>query len=202
MRPVALEGGRAWRAAVDRETARHRMTRVLSWSSYGWGAMNSFWEGRTHYEQLEVRPDATAGEIKTAYRLLASVWHPDKHSSSLREQCEARFRGIQTAFEVLSDPIARERYDAGYLLPTASAGPQPDGPFDEPVWNNPQVWFRMAAWMKDEDSGESFHRRMAYSAGDRIERGRQPSPKQLPHMLKARDIAVGDGFDPYEAANA
>ena len=163
--------------------------------------MSTYWAERSHYEQLELRTDATPAEIKSAYRLLSSVWHPDKNADHFREQCEERFRSITNAFEILSDPIARERYDAGHLLPASRDTARSDGPFDEPVWNNPQVWFRMAAWMRDEDSGEGFDRKLAYAAGDLLERGRQPSAKQLPYMLTARDIAVNDGFDPYQAAD-
>jgi curved DNA-binding protein CbpA len=62
--------------------------------------------GRSHYEALEVAPDATPEEIKSAYRRLALVWHPDRPTGS-----SERFVKIARAYEVLSDPRRRVTYD-------------------------------------------------------------------------------------------
>lgn len=167
--------------------------------------MSDYWMQRSYYDRLEVEPGASLAEITASHRLLSRVWHPDRHPGSLQDVCGQRLAAINEAFEVLSDPLRRERYDATGLLPTTHAngfGGVGDGPFEEAVWNSPQVWKRMAAWMKDEDCGQGFHRKMAYAAGDTLERGRRPSDKQLPYMLQARDTAVADGFDPHEAARA
>jgi curved DNA-binding protein CbpA len=59
-----------------------------------------------HYEQLGVKPDATADEIKSAYRAKASQTHPDKGGSA------EEFTPIATAYEVLSDPNRRLLYDS------------------------------------------------------------------------------------------
>jgi DnaJ-class molecular chaperone len=61
----------------------------------------------THYETLGVKKDASADEIKKAYRKLASEHHPDKGGVT------AKFQEIQTAYDTLSDPQKRERYDLG-----------------------------------------------------------------------------------------
>lgn len=61
----------------------------------------------SHYETLGVDKSATAQMIKTAYRALAAMHHPD------REQGDAeRMSAINKAYEVLSDPKKREHYDA------------------------------------------------------------------------------------------
>ncbi len=57
------------------------------------------------YEALEVPADATADEIKKAYRKKAQKAHPDKGGD------EKKFLPIQKAYEVLSDPSKRTRYD-------------------------------------------------------------------------------------------
>lgn len=60
---------------------------------------------------LGVARAASAEDIKKAYRKLALEWHPDRHPPERREAAEAKFRGISEAYEVLSDPEKRKRYD-------------------------------------------------------------------------------------------
>ncbi len=60
---------------------------------------------------LGVPRDADAGAVKKAYRGLALKWHPDRHKEGKREQAEAKFKRINEAYEVLSDPDKRKRYD-------------------------------------------------------------------------------------------
>lgn len=56
--------------------------------------------------------DATPDAIKDAYRSLAVVLHPDKHQDASRKQAaESRFREVQRAYEILSDPEKRTVYD-------------------------------------------------------------------------------------------
>jgi DnaJ-class molecular chaperone len=164
--------------------------------------MDSYWTQRSLYDRLEVENSATTEEIKSAYRLMSTVWHPDKQAGHFADRCTARFQGIREAYETLVDPIARQRYDAGNVGGAHRLSSATPGPFDDPIWNNPQVWFGMARWMKDEDCGDGFHRRMAFSAGDLMERGREPSAKQMPYMEAARRMALDDGFDPVDAAKS
>jgi curved DNA-binding protein len=64
-----------------------------------------------YYEVLGVPRNASAEDIKKAFRKLALKWHPDRHKEGEREQAEATFKGINEAYEVLSDPEKRKRYD-------------------------------------------------------------------------------------------
>jgi curved DNA-binding protein len=64
-----------------------------------------------YYERLGVPRDADAEAIKKAYRRLAMKWHPDRHGEADREKAEAEFRRISEAWEVLSDPENRRKYD-------------------------------------------------------------------------------------------
>jgi molecular chaperone DnaJ len=66
-------------------------------------------EKRDYYEILGVERDAEEGEIKQAYRRLALKFHPDKNPGDAT--AEARFKEAAEAYEVLSDPEKRARYD-------------------------------------------------------------------------------------------
>lgn len=60
------------------------------------------------YETLEVNEGATADEIKKAYRKLARKYHPDVNKE---KDAEDKFKEINAAYEVLSDPEKKQQYD-------------------------------------------------------------------------------------------
>ena len=66
-------------------------------------------EKRDYYDVLGVERAADAGAIKSAYRKLAHQYHPDKNPGS--SQAEDSFKEASEAYEVLSDPERRARYD-------------------------------------------------------------------------------------------
>lgn len=61
-----------------------------------------------YYELLGVSKNASDKEIKSAYRKQALKWHPDRNKSS---EANGKFKEINKAFEVLSDPKKKEIYD-------------------------------------------------------------------------------------------
>jgi len=65
------------------------------------------------YLVLGVQREATAGDIKRAYRRLARRWHPDINPGD--REAAIRFRQVLEAYETLIDPDRRRRYDAGQL---------------------------------------------------------------------------------------
>ncbi len=71
------------------------------------------------YEILGVARNATEAEIKKAYRRLAKEHHPDRNPGN--PTAEAKFKEIQAAYEILSDPGRRQQYDR-----FGAGGPAPD----------------------------------------------------------------------------
>jgi curved DNA-binding protein len=64
-----------------------------------------------YYETLGIKRDADDKAIKAAYRKLARKWHPDLHRGKKQEEAEEKFKKINEAYEVLSDPEKRSKYD-------------------------------------------------------------------------------------------
>lgn len=66
-----------------------------------------------HYATLGIKKTATLAEVKRAYRAKALTSHPDKAAPGEVEAATAAFRQIAEAYETLSDPQERRRYDLG-----------------------------------------------------------------------------------------
>lgn len=133
---------------------------------------------RDYYDILGVSKDATADEIKKAYRKLAVKHHPDKEDGD-----EAKFKEISEAYEVLSDDQKRQQYDqfghAAGANATGGAGGNPFGGF-----GGQQVEFDMG----DIDLGDIFG---SFFGGGRQQQRRQPR--------RGRDVEASITIDFKEA---
>lgn len=79
---------------------------------------------KEYYQVLDVPRDASAEDIKKAYRKLVRKYHPDTNPGN--REAESRFKEIGEAYEVLSDPQKRAQYDQfGYVgdMPGGGSGP-------------------------------------------------------------------------------
>jgi molecular chaperone DnaJ len=91
---------------------------------------------KDYYKSLGVPKDATAVEIKKAYRKLARVHHPDANTGSAKS--EEKFKEISEAYDVLSDEKTRKEYDearslfgsGGFRMPGAGGGAGGPGGFN------------------------------------------------------------------------
>jgi curved DNA-binding protein len=115
--------------------------------------------GKDFYEILGVPKTATPDEIQRSYRKLARTYHPDINKSP---DAEERFKEISEAYDVLSDPDQRRRYD----------NPRESSSADD-QWTSDQPWtsYRTSG-VSDIDFDELFGG--LFTGGGRAGRGRRP----------------------------
>lgn len=141
------------------------------------------------YETLDVAPSASADEIQKAYRKLAKKLHPDLNPGD--KAAEERFKEVAGAYDLLSDPEKRKRFDAGEIDETGAERPQyryyrdfadaDYGPYanrggfadfgdgDDPF----AELFRRSARARANRRGEDLHYRLAISFVESITGGDQ-----------------------------
>lgn len=80
---------------------------------------------RDFYAVLAVPRNATEDQIRQRFRELARTRHPDRFQGLEKEKAEREFQEITQAFNVLSDPERRRRYDQDLVRPEDTGAPDP-----------------------------------------------------------------------------
>ena len=92
---------------------------------------------KNYYAVLGVSFSASQAEIKKAYRRLALKWHPDKNADRA-EEASQKFKALQEAFEILSDPARRQEVDGVDERTSYPSYPYPGGVKTQ--WPGPRPW--------------------------------------------------------------
>jgi DnaJ-class molecular chaperone len=79
------------------------------------------------YDILELDKNADQNEIRKQYLKLSRTWHPDKATPEKQEENTAKFKEIQTAYEILSDEKTKSYYDQTGQIPGEQGGGPPPG---------------------------------------------------------------------------
>ena len=121
---------------------------------------------RDYYEVLGVSKGATAAEIKKAYRKMAVKYHPDKNPDDA--SAEAKFKEAAEAYEVLSNPDKKARYDQFGHAGMGGAGGFGGGGFGgggmygrylQPVWRYLRRcfrWWRRLRWWRPKNASKPW----------------------------------------------
>ena len=138
---------------------------------------------RDYYEILEVAKSASADEIKKAYRKKAIKFHPDKNPGD--KKSEENFKEAAEAYEVLSDPDKRQRYDQyGHAGVGSAAG----GGFNGGNMNMDDIFSHFGDIFGGHFGGFGGFGGQQQSRGQRVRRG---SDLRVKVKLTLAEIAVG-----------
>ena len=118
-----------------------------------------------YYEILGVSKNASADEIKKAYRTLAFKYHPDRNQGNAA--AEEKFKQISAAYDVLGDESKRRQYDMGYSTDSYSSSASQSqqqyqrqyqytyqNPFGE---DNFWEWFNSAQFRSRNQQTQNYH---------------------------------------------
>ena len=143
-------------------------------------------EKRDYYEVLGVEKTASAEEIKKAYRKKAIQYHPDKNPGD--KEAEEKFKEAAEAYEVLSDPQKRQRYDQFGMAGMQGAGGFSGGGMSmEDIFSHFGDIFEGAGF-DFGDIGEMFMGGRGRSRSPRVQRG---SDMRVKVRLTLEEIAKG-----------
>ena len=143
-------------------------------------------EKRDYYEVLGVDKNASAEDIKKAYRKKAIQYHPDKNPGD--KEAEEKFKEAAEAYEVLSDPQKRQRYDQFGMAGMQGAGGFSGGGMSmEDIFTHFGDIFHGAGFDLG-DIGEMFMGGRGGSRGQRVRRG---SDMRVKVHLTLEEIANG-----------
>lgn len=129
------------------------------------------------YKVLGLPKDATESAIRGSYKKLMLQCHPDKvHDESLREEKAKMFEEVQQAYELLSDPRKRKKYD----MEASGQKPSPPAGYRNPSYEQPR------------NRSRSFEERQAEDKAASERRRREREERMQMHEMEARRRAAED----------
>lgn len=150
-------------------------------------------EYKDYYKTLGVARNATADEIRSAYRKLALKYHPDRNPGN--KAAEEQFKEINEAYQVLSDPQKRARYDQlgeSYTRWQRTGAP---GGFDWSQWytgGGAQTVEDLFGGMGGADAFSEFFRSIFGGMGESAE----PSyARRTPHYEQSVEISLEEAYN-------
>lgn len=155
-------------------------------------------ERQTHYETLSISPEASAGEIKQAYRRLVKLFHPDSQRSTASHD---RIADINVAYEVLSDPERRRFYDRRLREQEGMRGRYPSG--DAPEATRDEQVRQRQRRTEEAQGRHRRHHRTGQDADDQLHLWLnyvyQPVSRLLNQILKPLQEQIDDlAADPFD----
>lgn len=140
---------------------------------------------RDYYDVLGVARDASADQVKSAYRKLARELHPDVNKSP---DAAKKFTEVQEAYDVLSDKVKRENYDRfGTAEPGGFAGTGPGRRGGTYTWSNVAGRPGGSSEFNDFDAGSIFEEIFG-ARSDPFGGGFSSGPKARAKPTRGRDI--------------
>lgn len=139
-------------------------------------------EQRDFYETLGVDKNASADEIKKAYRKLAMKYHPDRNPGN--KEAEEKFKQINQAYEVLGNSEKRQRYDQFGAAGVGGNGGNPFGGF-----NGQDIHFDFGGDFGD--FGDLFSQMFGGTTGGRSSRPRRGDDRQTSVTISFSDSIFG-----------
>ena len=147
-------------------------------------AMSIIWDmARDYYSVLGVARQATEKEIKQAYRRLARRYHPDVNPG--KKEAEAKFKELNEAYEVLSDPDKRQKYDR-----FGDAWKQA-GSFSQGFQGQPFEGATVFGPEGTSDMGEFIYDRLFEDLGIGRRRPRRPADVDYPVEVSLEEALLG-----------
>lgn len=133
---------------------------------------------RDFYEVLGVKKGATSDEIKSAYRKMALKWHPDRNQDK-KAEAEEKFKEINEAYQVLSDPQKKQTYDqfghAAFDAASGMGGNPFSGGFQQgPFSYSYRTYGGGGAGAQDFDFGDPFEIFEQFFGGGFAQAARRP----------------------------